>query len=173
MILKQFVYKSEVSAFSPEDDISQEEVESMIAILNNEEATEDNLEQEEQEKKQNETTTSKQSTISNNKTSKNTYYIKVNYQANVVTIYTKDEDGEYTVPVKAMVCSTGSATPKSGTYTIKSRWEWLSLKGNVYGHYTTQIVGNILFHSVPYLRKWNPGSLEYWEYDKLRYNMLC
>ncbi len=95
------------------------------------------------------------------------YYIKVNYGANVVTIYTNDENGNFSIPVKAMVCSTGRATPKSGTYKIQSRWEWLGLIGNVYGHYSTQIVGNILFHSVPYLKKYDPASLEYWEYDKL------
>ncbi len=95
------------------------------------------------------------------------YYIKVNYGANVVTIYTTDTDGNYTVPIKAMVCSTGTATPRSGTYRIQSRWEWLGLIGRVYGHYSTQITGNILFHSVPYLEKYNPASLEYWEYDKL------
>lgn len=117
--------------------------------------------------------TSSQSNKSNvNSNNKNTssnkgYYIKVNYGANVVTIYTSDNDGNYSIPVKAMVCSTGTATPKSGTYRIQSRWEWLGLIGNVYGHYSTQIVGNILFHSVPYLEKYNPASLEYWEYDKL------
>lgn len=95
------------------------------------------------------------------------YYIKVNNEANVVTVFTKDSEGQYTVPVKAMICSTGTATPTSGTYGIKLRWEWLGLFGNVYGHYSTQIVGNILFHSVPYLEKGNPASLEYWEYDKL------
>lgn len=95
------------------------------------------------------------------------YYIKVNYGANVVTIYTNDENGDFSIPVKAMVCSTGRATPKSGTYKVQSRWEWLGLIGNVYGHYSTQIVGNILFHSVPYLKKYDPASLEYWEYDKL------
>lgn len=95
------------------------------------------------------------------------YYIKVNNEANVVTVFTKDNEGQYTVPVKAMICSTGTATPTSGTYGIKLKWEWLGLFGNVYGHYSTQIVGNILFHSVPYLEKGNPASLEYWEYDKL------
>lgn len=95
------------------------------------------------------------------------YYIKVNYGANVVTIYTKDSDGIYTVPYKAMICSTGTSTPTSGIYSLKLRWKWLALFGNVYGYYTTQIEGNILFHSVPYLEKDNPASLEYWEYDKL------
>ena len=103
----------------------------------------------------------------NNTKNKIPYYIKVNYGAQVVTIYGKDNEGNYTVPVKAMVCSTGVATPKSGVYSIPARWEWLRLKGYVWGHYSTQITGNILFHSVPYLRKGDPASLEYWEYDKL------
>lgn len=95
------------------------------------------------------------------------YYIKVNYGAQVVTIYTKDNNGDYSIPFKAMVCSTGVATPTSGVYKIPARWEWLHLQGNVWGHYSTQIVGNILFHSVPYLRKGELDSLEYWEYDRL------
>ena len=44
------------------------------------------------------------------------YYIKVNYGAQVVTVYTKDANGKYTKPVRAMVCSTGTYTPTSGTY---------------------------------------------------------
>ena len=99
-----------------------------------------------------------------------TYYIKVNYQANVVTVY-KNSDGNLT-PIKAMICSTGDYTPPCGKYPSTvyklpgTRWEWGALQGNVYGHYVTKIVGNILFHSVPYTAA-NPGALEYWEYDKL------
>lgn len=101
------------------------------------------------------------------KSSNSNYYIKINYTANVVTIYTKDNNGEYTVPYKAMVCSTGRGTPRSGTYAIKSRWRWGTLFGGVYGQYCVHIVGNILFHSVPYTSK-SQDALEYWEYDKLR-----
>jgi len=101
-------------------------------------------------------------------TGKAEYYIKVNYLAQVVTIYKKNEKGFYSVPVKAMVCSTGESTPQKGIYQITSfKKEWLALQGKVYGQYCTQIVGNILFHSVPYLEYKNPASLEYWEYDKL------
>lgn len=104
----------------------------------------------------------------NTKNSSNSkYYIKINNTANVVTIYTKDDNGEYTVPYKAMICSTGTGTPKSGTYAIKSRWRWGALFGGVYGQYCVHIVGNILFHSVPYTSK-SQDALEYWEYDKLR-----
>ena len=34
------------------------------------------------------------------------YYIKINKLANTVTVYTKDANGNYTVPYKAIVCST-------------------------------------------------------------------
>lgn len=107
------------------------------------------------------------------KENKNKYYVKVNNTANVVTIYTKDAEGNYTVPVKAMICSIGTATPKSGKYKLNgTKHRWHTLFGHtpgtyVYGQYTTAIVGNILFHSVPYTTKGNPSTLEYLEYDKL------
>lgn len=101
------------------------------------------------------------------KTGTTKYYIKVNCGAQVVTIYKKDKDGYYNVPIKAMTCSTGTATPKSGTYKIPGRWNWGGLVGGVYGQYVTVITGQILFHSVPYTERYNPGSLQYEEYDKL------
>lgn len=105
--------------------------------------------------------------------SKNTsgtrYRLEVNCEQNVVNVYEKDENGEYKDCVKVMLCSVGSATPKSGTYSLKkySGWEWKGLQGDVFGQYATQITGNILFHSVPYTKKGDNSSLEYWEYDKL------
>lgn len=66
-----------------------------------------------------------------------------------------------------MTCSTGTATPKSGTYKIPGRWNWGGLEGNVYGQYITVITGEILFHSVPYTERYNPASLKHGEYDKL------
>jgi lipoprotein-anchoring transpeptidase ErfK/SrfK len=95
------------------------------------------------------------------------YYIKINYAQNVVTIYEKDSKGNYTKAVKAMVCSTGTATPKSGTYSISDKYKWGKLFDGVSGQYCTRIVKSILFHSVPYVTYGDKGSLEYWEYDKL------
>lgn len=94
------------------------------------------------------------------------YFIKVNYGANVVTIYTKDEDGNYTVPYKAMVCSCGTYTPKSGTYKTTNKYAWRPLVHDVYGQYATRIVKKILFHSVPYSTN-KKDALLYEEYDKL------
>ncbi len=82
------------------------------------------------------------------------YYIRINRKQNCVTIYTQDEEGEYTVPYKAMVCSTGlyNATPR-GTYQISTKYLWRELYGGVYGQYATRIHGGILFHSVPYYKR--------------------
>ena len=95
------------------------------------------------------------------------YYITVNVESNTVTIYTLDENGYYSIPCKAMICSTGPATPTSGVYGLGEQHRWHYLFGDVYGQYTTQITENILFHSVPYTVYGDPGSLEYWEFDKL------
>ena len=94
------------------------------------------------------------------------YYIKVNLQTQTVKIYTLDENGEYTILIKKMTCSTGTYTPTEGVFQISDKFEWAYLVGNVYGQYSTRITGAILFHSVPYISR-DKSSLEYWEYDKL------
>lgn len=107
----------------------------------------------------------------NNKLDNNNapYYIKVNVQANTTTIYKKDGNGNYSIPLKAMICSCGGATPVEGTYSLKkyNNWEWKTLYGREYGRYATQISGDILFHSVPYTVKGDISTLNYKEYDKL------
>ena len=81
------------------------------------------------------------------------YYIMVNRQCNTVTIYRLDENGYYTVPYKAMVCSTGRSgheTP-TGTFTTTSlKKRWCYMVDGSYGQYSTQFSGNYLFHSVCY-----------------------
>jgi len=99
------------------------------------------------------------------------YYIKVNRICNTITVYQKNEKGKYTVPIRAMICTTGYATPY-GTYPLLAKGNWWPLYGDVYGQYASHIVGNILFHSVPYLERGNKNSIEWWEYDKLRNNSI-
>ena len=95
----------------------------------------------------------------------NPYRIRVNRELNTVTVYSRDADGNYTIPLKAMVCSTGAATPV-GVFHTFNRSTWRALFGGVYGQYATDIVGDILFHSVPYYSM-NKGDVEYLEYNKL------
>lgn len=93
------------------------------------------------------------------------YLIKVNKQANCVTVFGQDENGEHTIPVKAMACSTGEETPL-GTFHTSNQYRWRALIHNVWGQYATRITGSILFHSVPYLQK-DPATLQAEEYNKL------
>lgn len=82
------------------------------------------------------------------------YSIMVNRKMSTVTVYGLDENGCYTVPVRAMVCSTGSsqhATPK-GNYSIGRKHRWHQMLGGVYAQYLSQFYQDCLFHSVCYAK---------------------
>ncbi|MCR4805973.1 MAG: L,D-transpeptidase, partial [Clostridia bacterium] len=68
------------------------------------------------------------------------YYIMVNRAQNTVTVYTKDADGNFTVPFKAMVCSTGRPgceTP-TGEFSVMSfKAPWCYMIDGSYGQYST------------------------------------
>jgi len=83
-------------------EIKQEE--SAQEVIEEEEEIIDLVEDEEIEEEQEEIQEKSQEESAGTK-----YFIRVNYGQNVVTVYTKDSNGEYTIPVKAMVCSTGRA----------------------------------------------------------------
>lgn len=95
------------------------------------------------------------------------YYIKINRQQNVITVYEMDENGEYAEPVRAILCSTGlyNATPK-GVFHLSNKYIWRELNGGVYGQYASRITGGVLFHSVPYASK-NKSTLYWDKYNKL------
>lgn len=157
-ILKVVKMKKDTQVSELDNLSSQEQDDETIVVNTNEAEVEENT-QEPEEEPVIEPQPSQQANIP--------YYIKINYTQNVVTIYSKDAQGNYTIPVKAMVCSCGTATPTSGVYTTSDKYKWGVLFGGVCGQYCTRIVKSILFHSVPYLTYGDKGSLEYWEYDKL------
>ena len=99
---------------------------------------------------------------------KNLYALYVNRSQSCVTAYTYDDNGEYTVPVRAMLCSCGkNGSTIIGDYEIYFKSEWHALYNNVYGQYVSGISGDFLFHSVPYAEMDNKGSLEIEEFNKL------
>ena len=93
------------------------------------------------------------------------YAIRINRTLNIVTVYSLDDEGHYTVPVRAMRCSISldDTTPVGLFTTTEKRLEWAFLQGNVYGQYAYQIHGGIYFHSVPYTEN-KHDKLETWEY---------
>ena len=94
------------------------------------------------------------------------FYIKVYKWSNYLIVFAKDEYGNYTVPVKAMVTSCGNGTP-TGTYYSPMKFRWLTMVGGSKAQWCTQITGDYLFHSVPY-RIADPTTL----YTDLMYNYL-
>lgn len=96
------------------------------------------------------------------------YLIKVNRACNTITIYEKDEAGNYEVPLKAIACSVGlNGKTITGTFQTQGKYRWKELMGKVWGQYSTRIVGGILFHSVYYYQNGNPASLATKEFNKL------
>ena len=93
------------------------------------------------------------------------YFLAVNRDANTVTVYTADENGQYTKPYMAMVCSGGTDTP-TGYWNTPVNYDWRLLAGPCYGQYATRINGPYLFHSVPYYTQ-HKDDLEYDEFNKL------
>ena len=98
------------------------------------------------------------------------YYIMVNRQMNTVTIYEKDEDGFYTVPFKAMICSTGREgheTPTGDFSILSFKAEWCYMVDGSYGQFATGFrEGGYLFHSVCYTGK-DRATLMTEEYNML------
>lgn len=109
--------------------------------------------------------------------SQNLFNIVVNRRTNTVTVYTYDADGNYTLPVRAMVCSCGAGgtdTTPVGDYRTLSQREWATLYGDathefLYGQYVTEFYGEYLFHSVPY-EGMSKDTLEVDEFNKLGTN---
>lgn len=96
------------------------------------------------------------------------YLIMVNRAMCCVTIYEKDETGQFTVPVKAFVCSVGREghdTP-TGTYTTSDMFRWAVMADSTRAQYVYRFKGSYLFHSVPYLSS-SKDTLETEEYNKL------
>jgi len=85
-----------------------------------------------------------------------TYQIIVDLAHQVTMVYTRDENGEYTRPVRYMLCSSGAddCTPKGafemGAYRV--RFSQFARDGR-YGQYWTQIRKAIYFHTILYTEK--------------------
>jgi lipoprotein-anchoring transpeptidase ErfK/SrfK len=158
---------AEAESTAAETTHPQEDPEKLLEELGEETYAEEELalDDSEENEKYEETEQTEQTESSVN--SEYPYYIMVNRQENCVTIYGLDNNGAYTIPVKAMVCSVGvsDGTPL-GTFQTSDKYTWRYLYGNVYGQYAYRIYKNILFHSVPYYTK-NKDDLESEEYNKL------
>ena len=82
------------------------------------------------------------------------FYIYVDVRNQITSVYARDEYGEYTIPVRQMLCSTGKVGTDSdpGDWVLngrKANWCYFPKWGS-YARYWTRINGSIAFHSVIY-----------------------
>lgn len=77
----------------------------------------------------------------------------VNKKAQVVTAYVQDGEGEYTVPLRHMICSSGKVygRTKNGTYQLKARkGEWYRYPSGCYIRWPSIYRSGYYFHSPLY-----------------------
>lgn len=77
------------------------------------------------------------------------YLLKVNKALNCLTVYAKDGNNGYTIPVKAMLTSVGDDTPL-GTFQTPEKYRWRLMVNDTYTQYATRITQGFLFHSITY-----------------------
>lgn len=94
------------------------------------------------------------------------YSIQIDSYHEVVIVWGKDEEGDYTKLAKVFVCSTGIATPQNASCNLLRKYEWKELNHNLWGQYSTWVTGNLLIHSVPYFSA-NKDDLYSWQYNRL------
>ena len=86
------------------------------------------------------------------------YLLKVNKTLNCLTVYAKDGNNGYIIPVKAMLTSVGDDTP-IGTFKTPEKYRWRLMVNDTYTQYATRITQGFLFHSITYSQKGNNHSL--------------
>ena len=133
---------AESSAEDSKEESSEEEGEESTT----QQAEESSREEEQEESR--EDASSHETTEPSGEQYSSDYLVRVNLSTNVVTVYAKDSDGSHTIPVNAMLCSPGPATP-IGTFEMAGKWRYLELVENMTGQYISQILGDYLFHTVP------------------------
>lgn len=100
-----------------------------------------------------------------------TYKLVVNIYYQFVTVYEKDEEGEFTIPVRYMICTTGTTkTPtvigKFEMGEIKARFHEFEGSNGIWAQYWSQITEEYFFHSLLY------EGRDANEYTKKSYNNL-
>jgi len=98
------------------------------------------------------------------------YAITVDVQNQAVTVYGRDENGEYTVVVRQMICSTGTRSNPSpvGDWVLNGRKaNWCVFpKWGDYARYWTRINASVAFHS-PIYRSVSNTDMKIGSYNKL------
>lgn len=96
---------------------------------------------------------------------KGPFLISINKQMNCMTVFAKDGENGFIIPVKSFLTSTGPDTPL-GTFQTPIKYRWRDMDHGIYTQYATRIYKGFLIHSILYSSP-NPMTL-----DPVTYNYL-
>nr|WP_243117079.1 L,D-transpeptidase [Lacrimispora algidixylanolytica] len=82
---------------------------------------------------------------------KGPFLISINKQMNTMTVFAKDGNNGFIIPVKSFLTSTGPDTPL-GTYQTPEKYRWRDMNHGIYTQYATRIWKGFLIHSILYSR---------------------
>lgn len=98
------------------------------------------------------------------------FFIRINKEMNCMTVFVQDETGNFSIPYKVFLCSTGDDTP-IGIFHTPAKYRWQLMNTGEYCQFCTRLGSglHILMHSVIYESP-NPYSLKNSTYNYLGYN---
>lgn len=97
------------------------------------------------------------------------YILKLNKSMKTLTVYTRDGDNGYILPVKVILVTTGYDTPL-GTYTTYASYRWKYMHGDIYCQFLLRFYNGFLLHSVIYTGSPSPYNLSANTYNQLGKN---
>lgn len=79
------------------------------------------------------------------------FFISINKQMNCMTVFAKDGNNGFIIPVKTFLTSTGPDTPL-GTFQTPEKYRWRDMNHGIFTQYATRIWKGFLIHSILYSR---------------------
>lgn len=81
------------------------------------------------------------------------FHLMINKEMNTMTVYAKDGDNGFIIPLKSFLLSTGDDTPL-GTFKTPEKYRWRLMNSGVYAQYATRLGSGLpfLLHSIIYDR---------------------
>lgn len=95
------------------------------------------------------------------------YEIRTNTLACVTTVYARDGDRGFTIPVKVWLSSPSSSNTFPGVWPLGEKYRYRPLFYGTNSQWAVRIHDEILFHTTPYLSYGDNNSLDTAEYNKL------
>ena len=98
---------------------------------------------------------------------KSDFEIRTNIKACVTTVYAKDGDRGYTIPVKVWLSSPSGSNTVPGVWQLGAKYRYRPLFYGTNSQWAVRIHDEILFHTTPYNNYGDNNSLDPAEYNKL------